>query len=51
MLCPLIKTCEEYRTKRRYSGVQDFRCRHKEHWSKCSLYIEIKREGVESDGP
>ena len=40
MLCPHIKTCEEYRTKGRYSNVQRFRCRHKEHWSKCAVFIE-----------
>jgi len=46
MLCPLIKTCEEYRTKRRYSSVERFRCSHKEHWSKCPLLRENHRDGV-----
>jgi len=42
MLCPKIKTCEEYQTHKMYSSVEKFRCSHKEYWSKCPLYLEDK---------
>jgi len=44
MKCPHIKECKVYRDRRQYHYVERFRCHHKEYWSKCSIYLETKKD-------
>lgn len=39
MLCPKIKKCIEYKTKRKYSFTEKFKCKYKEYWSDCHIYF------------
>ena len=42
MLCPLLKECVEYQTRRKHVFLEKWKCRHKEYWSKCPIYLEAK---------
>lgn len=39
-VCPNLKECEDWQEKRRFDYVEDFKCRHKDFWTKCPIYKE-----------
>jgi len=45
MLCPLLKNCTEYQTRRKYSSAEKWRCHYKEYWSKCAIFTDISKKG------
>ena len=51
VLCPFIKKCLEYKNKRKYFSTEKFKCSHKEHWTKCSIYLETEKEKNKKPNP
>lgn len=51
LLCPNIKKCEEYRTKKERSSFDRYKCQHKKYWSNYTTIYTPPSASVQTPRP